>query len=113
MFHRKTAVLPAFSVAGLDYQVNIRDNHLNQTSNRLGVDFFLHHRQRIQHPLEKDVYIGLTRVPEPAADYTFYMPSLAVGAASIIPADMLKRSRPTGTVFLLISANITLRRFHR
>ena len=91
MFYRSTAVLPAFVVAGREHRVDIRDNQLNQTSNKLGVDFFLHHRQRILHPLQKDVYIGLTREPEPAADYTYYMPSLAVDAASIIPTDMLKR----------------------
>jgi AraC family transcriptional regulator len=91
MFYRSTAVLPAFVVAGREFRVDIGDNHLNQTSNKLGVDFFLHHRQRIQQPLEKDVYIGLTRVPESAADYTYYMPSLAVDAASIIPGDMHQR----------------------
>lgn len=91
VFYRNTAVIPPFSVAGLEYTVNIRDNHLNQTSNKLGVDFFQHHRQRILHPLQKDVYIGLTRVPEPAGDYTCYMPSLAVGAASTVPEDMLQR----------------------
>ncbi len=91
VFYRRTTVLPAFSLAGLEHKVEIRDNHMNQTSNKLGVDFFLHHRHRIIHPLEKDVYIGFTRVPEPASDYTYYMPSVAVGPASTVPEGMLQR----------------------
>jgi AraC family transcriptional regulator len=91
VIHRRTSVLPAFSVAGLEYQVDIRDNRLNQTSKKLGTDFFLQHRQRIMQPLEKDVYIGFTRVPEPAEAYTYYMPSLPVGPASTVPEDMLLR----------------------
>ncbi|MNC22158.1 Bacterial transcription activator, effector binding domain [compost metagenome] len=91
VFYRRTAVLPAFSLAGCEYKVDVRDNQLNQTSNRLGVDFFFQHRERIMNPLENNVYIGLTRVPESFEGYTYYMPSLPVGPASILPEDMTLR----------------------
>lgn len=95
VFFRSISVLPAFSVAGLEYDVSIEENMKNQIANRYGVDFFYNHRLRVVNPIEKDVYIGITVIPKPFDGYTKYLPSLQVNLNSIIPPDMkLKRITP-------------------
>jgi AraC family transcriptional regulator len=91
VFFRSVTVLPTLSVAGYKYQVNILDNLANQTANRLGVEFFYNSRRKIMNPEGRDVYLGLTTVPEPLQDFTWYQPSLRVNSASIIPPDMTVR----------------------
>lgn len=91
VFFRSITVLPTLSLAGYEYEVNIRDNLANLTANRLGVQFFYNSRQKIMNPVGKDVYVGLTTIPEPVMDYTWYQPSLRVNSASIIPPDMTVR----------------------
>lgn len=88
IFYRTTAVLPAFSIAGIEHKIEVEDNRLNQTANKLGVDFFHHHRQRIMNPLEKDIYIGFTRESQPFDGHICYLPSVSVGPASIVPEGM-------------------------
>ncbi len=92
IFLKSVSVLPAFSIAGITYEVNIQENMRNQTANRLGVEFFYQHRPKIINPVAKDVYYGHTTVPEGNLPYTYYQPSIQVDSASIIPSGMsLKR----------------------
>lgn len=88
VFYKSVSVLPLFSIAGLEYEVNIQDNRQNQTANRLGVDFFHNHRKRIDNPVHRDVYFGLTTASRPPGGYTLYQPSIQVNEYSIIPSDM-------------------------
>lgn len=95
VFFRCITVLPSFSIAGMEYEVDVNDNMVNQTSNRLGVDFFYNGRPRIMNPVEKDIYVGFTSVPEPFSGYTLYQPSIQIDGSSIIPPDMkVKHIRP-------------------
>ncbi|MGN7760796.1 AraC family transcriptional regulator [Paenibacillus sp. 22594] len=95
VYFHSTSVLPPFSIAGLEYQVDVNDNMANQTANRLGVAFFYKDRPRIINPVNKDTYIGYTTVPEPFQGYTWYQPSVEVNQSSIIPPDMsLKHVAP-------------------
>lgn len=91
VFLRSVTVLPAFSIAGLEYLIDIADNAENQTSNKLGVDFFYNHRLRVFNPFEKDVYIGLTTLPPAEEKYTLYQPSVQISQNSIVPPDMKVR----------------------
>lgn len=91
VFFKATEILPAFDLAGYEYEVGVEDNHLHQTANKLGVEFFNKHRARIANPLEKDVYIGFTTIPAVFAGFTRYLPSVPVGPASIVPKDMACR----------------------
>ncbi|MNC20936.1 Right origin-binding protein [compost metagenome] len=88
VYFHSTSVLPPFSIAGLEYQVDVNDNMANQTANRLGVAFFYKDRSRIINPVNKDIYIGYTTVPEPFQGYTWYQPSVEINQSSIIPPDM-------------------------
>lgn len=88
VFFRSITVHPAFSIAGLEYKVDVEDNRKNQTANRLGVEFFYQHRPRIANPVNKDIYIGFTTVPPDFSTYTYYQPSLEVDSNSIVPPDM-------------------------
>jgi AraC family transcriptional regulator len=91
IFFRCITVLPAFTITGIEYQVDILDNLKNQTANRYGNDFFHHHRQRVLNPVEKDEYFGFTSAPKTFTGYTMYQPSIKVDYNSIIPPDMKVR----------------------
>lgn len=88
IFMKAIMILPVFSIAGITYEVNIKDNRLNQTANRLGVEFFYQHRPKVLNPVEKDVYYGYTLIPKSKLPYTYYQPSIQVDASSIIPPEM-------------------------
>lgn len=94
MFLKSVTVLPNFSIAGNVYEVNIEDNRLNQTANRLGVEFFYHQRPKVVNPVQKDVYYGYTMVPKEDLPYTYYQPSIQVDSSSIIPPDMTVKRIP-------------------
>jgi AraC family transcriptional regulator len=88
VFLRSITVLPAFSIAGLEYHVDIEENIKSQIANKYGVDFFYNHRLRIFNPAAKDVYIGFTTVSNKSDKYTLYQPSIQINENSIIPPDM-------------------------
>lgn len=88
VFYRSTTLLPAFSIAGLEYIIDIEQNTRQQTANHHGVDFFYQSRKRIINPVQRNVYIGFTTLPKTPETYTFYQPSLLVNENSIVPSDM-------------------------
>lgn len=88
IFLKSVMVLPAFTIAGITYEVDIEDNMKNQTANQLGVEFFYQHRLKVLNPIGKDVYYGYTTVPAEDVPYTYYQPSIQVDSASIIPPGM-------------------------
>ncbi len=91
VFHRSTVILPPFSIAGPEYIIDEQDNMRNQTANKVGVEFFYNHRQKIINPVDKDVYIGFTHVPAGSRGYTMYQPSVKIDQNSIVPAGMKTR----------------------
>ena len=88
VFFRSITIFPGFSIAGLEHKGDIEENRKSQIANKLGVDFFYNHRLRVFNPIQKDVYIGLTTIPQEFASYTFYQPSIQICENSIIPPDM-------------------------
>lgn len=95
IFFRSITVLPTLSIAGPQYIVDIEENRKSQIANKHGIDFFHNNRPRIINPVEKDVYIGLTTIPDSSLGYTLYQPSLQINQNSIIPPDMnVKRITP-------------------
>lgn len=94
VFFRSVSVLPAFSIAGFEYKVDIEENMKFQTANKHGVDFFYNHRLEIINPIEKDIYIGFTTVTKESQKYTFYQPSIQINQSSIIPPGMKVKHIP-------------------
>lgn len=95
VFFRSVTVLPAFSIAGPEYKVGVEDNSLNQTANLYGVDFFYNKRPDIINPVEKDIYIGFTTIPEKFTGFTIYQPSTQINQNSIIAPNMkIKHIQP-------------------
>lgn len=95
VFYRSTTILPAFSIAGPEYRIHMDDNMKNQTATRLGVDFFYQERPKIINPVEKDVYIGFTLIPDTNREFTLYQPSTKIDQNSIVPPGMVvKRLKP-------------------
>lgn len=88
VFFRGITILPAFTVAGHEYLIDIEDNQKNQTANKYGVAFFYNNRSRIINPVDPNVYYGFTTVFDPAGSATLYQPSFEVDPNSIIPPDM-------------------------
>lgn len=85
VFLRSISVLPTLSIAGLEYYVSVEENKKNQIANQYGVDFFYHHRKRILNPVDQDIYVGLTTIPNPFQGFTYYQPSIQMDQNSIIP----------------------------
>jgi len=95
VFFRSITVFPAFSIAGHEYTVDIEENIKTQIANKHGLDFFYNHRLRVFNPIEKDVYIGFTTVPDELSSFTHYQPSIQICENSIVPPDMkVKHVRP-------------------
>lgn len=88
VFLKSVTVLPAFSIAGIIYELDFHDNMKNQTANKLGVEFFHQRRLSVLNPVEKDIYYGYMSVPNNNYLHTFYQPSIKVNASSIIPSGM-------------------------
>lgn len=95
IFFRSITVLPAFTIAGIEYKVDIAENRKNQVANQLGVNFFYQHRPEVINPVEKDIYIGFTKIPLSYCGYTYYQPSVQVNQNSILAPDMIiERIKP-------------------
>lgn len=94
VFFRSITVLPAFSIAGPDYVVDIEENMKFQTANHYGVDFFYNNRLSVINPVQKDVYIGFTTIPDKSNRYTIYQPSIQINQNSIVPPDMKVKHIP-------------------
>lgn len=95
MFFRSITVLPAFSIAGLEYMVDIEENKRNQIANQYGNDYFYNYRPEIINPVDKDIYIGYTTIPEKLSGLTIYQPSTQINQNSIIAPNMkIKRIQP-------------------
>ncbi len=92
IFFRSVLVMPSLSLAGKEYKVNIEENMKHQIANKYGIDFFYNHRLNIVNPVNKDIYIGLTTLPEMPADYTYYFPSLQIDSSSIVPPTLDRRT---------------------
>lgn len=92
VFFRSITVLPTFSIAGVEYNIDVDQNKRTQIANQYGVDFFYNYRPLIVNPVEKDVYIGFTTIPESYNGFTTYLPSIQVDQNSIVPPEM-KRKR--------------------
>ncbi len=88
IFLKAVMVLPAFSLAGIPYRVELADDRRNQTANRLYVEFFYQRRPKVLNPVAKDIYYGYTTIPGQDSPYIVYQPSIQVNAASIIPPGM-------------------------
>lgn len=95
MFFKSITVLPAFSIAGMEYKVGIEDNMRELTANQYGVDFFYNKRPEVINPIDKDIYIGFTTVPKKPGAYTYYQPSVKINQNSIVGPNMkVKHIKP-------------------
>lgn len=95
VFFKSITVLPAFSIAGVEYRVDIEENARELTANKLGVDFFYYKRPEVINPVDKDIYIGFTTVPKKPGAYTCYQPSVKINQNSIVGPNMtVKHIRP-------------------
>lgn len=95
VFFRSITVLPGFSIAGIEYKVNINENKNTQIANHYGLDFFYHKRPEVINPVEKDVYIGFTTIAEESSEYTYYQPSIQINQNSILAPHMkVKNIKP-------------------
>lgn len=88
VFFRSITILPLFSIAGPEYRIEVDENAANRIESQYGIEFFYNNRSRIINPLDKDVFIGFTSIPEPFSGSTIYQPSVQINQRSIIPPDM-------------------------
>ena len=94
IFYKATTLMPAFSIAGIEHVVLDRENREHQIANRYGNAFFHEHRKRIINPVDQNRYIGLSTLPGPRPESSFYLPSLLVDRNSIVPEGMVEKHIP-------------------
>lgn len=94
VYFKGITVLPKFSIAGLEYQVDVKANQEHQIANHYGTEFAKYHMPRILDPVEKEIYIGYTTILPTETCYTLYLPSTQVNANSIVPSDMRIKEVP-------------------
>ena len=89
-------MVPEFSIAGLPYYLNDYENYKNSSAIQMAFDFFYGHSHEIKDPLDPQIYIGYSYVPEGFLKKeikerdVFYMPSLMINQQSIVPKAMKK-----------------------
>lgn len=107
VFFRSVSLFPAFQIAGHEYIIHKKDNMNDQLANKYGVSFFYNSRPRIINPVEKNIYIGFTTIPQNAEKFSLYMPSLQIDHNSIVPPDMTEKHVKAHTygVFRYIGAH--------
>ncbi len=94
IYFKAITVLPAFTIAGLEYKVNVKDNQDFQIANRYGTQFAQQHLPRIVNPIDKNIYIGYTSILANESQFTYYQPSTEINSLSIVPEDMKIRHIP-------------------
>ncbi|HOV27798.1 MAG TPA: AraC family transcriptional regulator [Pseudobacteroides sp.] len=94
IFFKSVTVFPSFSIAGIRHEFSFEDNMINQTANRLGVEFFYQHRIKVLNPVEKDIYYGYTEITNDGLNYKYYQPSIRIDASSIVPPGMTIKRIP-------------------
>lgn len=95
MFFKSITVLPAFSIAGMEYKVGVDENIRELTANQYGVDFFYNKRHEVINPVDKDIYIGFTTEQKKSGAYTYYQPSVKINQNSIVGPNMkVKHIKP-------------------
>lgn len=84
MFFRSITVLPAFSIAGMEYKLDFREVEDNRITAEYATDFFYSKRSEVINPVEKDIYIGFTAFPDHKHRIAYYQPSVKISTNSII-----------------------------
>lgn len=95
MFFKSITVLPAFSIAGIEYRTDREEDRRELSANNHRVDFFYHKKQEIINPVDKDIYIGFMLNPRKAGSFSSYMPSIKIDQNSIVGPNMkVKHIKP-------------------
>lgn len=94
LYFKAITIRPAFKIAGLEYQVFVKDNLDFQIANRYGTDFANQHLPKILRPIDENIYIGFTTIVPSENQYTYYMPSTEIDDNSLVPDYMTVKSIP-------------------
>lgn len=87
-------ILPAFSIAGIEYKINITGNEDRNVTIPYIRDFFFDKSRLIKNAVSYSKYIGYNYIPNCFFDmewenrYVFYTPSIIVNSESDIPSFM-------------------------
>lgn len=94
IYFKAITIRPAFKIAGIPYQVFVKDNLDFQVANRHGTQFADYHLPKIINPVDQNLYIGFTTIVPNESHFTYYMPSTEVDDNSIVPENMIVKNIP-------------------
>lgn len=94
LFHPKIVIRPEIKLIGIKDIIKLKDKYTKNLANSRGVDFYYNQRSLIKNPQNPHIYIGLTRLVDYTADYTYYMPSIEVNSFDYIPKGMTSDTLP-------------------
>lgn len=88
-------IKPEFFTVGVKHEVLQDDNLINDTANKVALDFFYNQRMRILNAKNPNVLIGLSRYAHISANESTYLPSIEVYDLSNIPSGMCGDTIPS------------------
>lgn len=88
--------VPSFHVAGRLHRISESEN-LDLKAAHVALDFFTNDRGAISNAINPPVYIGLTRYPPGATDWSHYLAGVQVNAPEPLPAGFAGDTFPTST----------------
>ncbi|KAB3531556.1 AraC family transcriptional regulator [Alkaliphilus serpentinus] len=95
LFQPQYIVRPEMKLVGVKDIIKLKDKYVKNLANSRGVNFFHNQRIHIKNTLNPHIYIGLTRLVDHSADYTYYMPSVEVNSFEDIPKGMFYDTLPS------------------
>lgn len=93
-------LMPAFSAAGIMYEIKAADNLYREVGMSCAKEFFFNQSKRIRNPISPYKYLGLGLSPEYFTEITsenqcvYYMPSLLIDDNALVPTDMKRVDIP-------------------
>lgn len=86
--------VPSFRVVGRLHRISEREN-LDRKAARVALEFFDHDRTTVANAIDPPVYIGLTRYPAGATDWSHYLAAVLVAADGPVPPGLQSDAFPT------------------
>nr|WP_272944746.1 helix-turn-helix domain-containing protein [Gorillibacterium massiliense] len=93
LFGPDIVMVPQFHVIGVRHRIPFHDSV--DLPPKMAKLFWERERHAIGNAVRPDVFIGLTRIPEGGADYSYYLPSVQVRDLNSIPLNLAGDTFPS------------------
>jgi len=92
-FGPELVMVPTFHVVGRLHKLTFEE--ADEMAPKVARDFWDNDRKKILNRLDDDVYIGLTRLPTPITNFSYYLPSVPVTMPEALLSELKADTFPT------------------